>query len=56
MRTYQKYEFNRLELTVIKHFTLFTGKHMCWSLSLINLQARKPETLLIKDSNTGVFL
>ena len=40
---------------VLKNFAKFTGKHLCWSLFLINLQA-KPATLLKIDSNTGVFL
>ena len=33
---------------VIKHFSKFTGKHLCQSL--------RPATLLKKDSGTGVFL
>ena len=41
---------------VLKNFTLFTGKHLCWSLFLIKLQSFSPSTLLKRDSNTGVFL
>ena len=37
---------------VLENFTLFTGKHLCWSLSLI----KRDSTLLKRDSNTGVFL
>ena len=41
---------------VYKNFAIFTGKHLCWSLFLIKLQASRPETLLEIDSNAGVFL
>ena len=30
----------------LKHFTIFTGKILCWSLFLINLQAFWPATFL----------
>ena len=48
----------------LKNSAIFTGKHLCWSLSLIKLQAFKfcrcfalrPPTVLKRDSNTGVFL
>ena len=40
----------------LKIFSIFTGKHLCWSLFLINLQACRPATLLKKDFSTGVFL
>ena len=33
-------------------FTIFTGKHLFWGLSLIKLQAFRPTTLLKNDSNT----
>ena len=39
-----------------KNFANFTGKHLCWSLFLIKLQDFRAETLLKRDSNTGVFL
>ena len=41
---------------VPKNFAIFTGKHLCWSLFLINLQAFRSTALLKRDSNTGVFL
>ena len=41
---------------VLKNFAIFIGKHQCWSLFLIRLQAFRPATLSRKDSNTGVFL
>ena len=36
----------------LKYFTIFTGKHLCWSLFLIKLQAWRP--LLKRDSNTNL--
>ena len=33
-----------------------TGKHMCWSLSLMRLQTFRPATLLKRDSSRGAFL
>ena len=41
---------------VLKNFSNFTRKHLCWSLFLIKLQAWWSAILLQKDSNTGVFL
>ena len=41
---------------VLKNFTIFTGKYLCWSFFLIKLQALKHATLLKRDSNTGVFM
>ena len=38
-----------------KNFSIFTWKHLCWNLLLKTLQARRPATLLIRDSNTSVF-
>ena len=31
---------------VLKHFAIFTGKHMCWSIFLIKLQVSRPVNLL----------
>ena len=43
--------------TVLKIFSVFTGKHLSWSLFLIiKFQAIRPATLLKRDSSTGVFL
>ena len=39
---------------VLRNFAIFTGKHLCWSLFLIKLQAFRPDSK--RDSNTGVFL
>ena len=41
---------------VLRNFANFTGKHLCWSLFLIELQTFKPAALLKIDSNTDVFL
>ena len=43
------------KIGALKHFVNSTGKHLCWNLFLIKLQAR-PATLLKRDSNTGVSL
>ena len=45
-----------LKIGVRKNFANFTGKHLCWSLFLINLQALRPAALLKRDPNTSVFL
>ena len=42
--------------TVLKNFTILTGKHLYWSLFVIKLQAFKPATLWKRDFNIGVFL
>ena len=44
------------EIGVRKNFAILTGKHLCWCLFLIKLQAVRPTTLLKRDSNTDVFL
>ena len=36
---------------VFENFVIFTGKHLCWSLLLIALQARPA-----RGSKTGAFL
>ena len=41
---------------VFRNFTNFTGKHLCWSLFLIELQTFRPAALLKRDSKTGVLL
>ena len=43
-----------LKVSVLKKIACFTGKHLCWSLSLIKLQTWKP--FFKKDFNTDVFL
>ena len=44
-----------IKKAVLKHLAILIGKHLCWSLFLINLQAYKPTTFLQRDSNTAVF-
>ena len=48
--------FTEVQTGVLKNFTIFTRKHMCWSLFKIKFQGYSSETLLKRNSNTGVFL
>ena len=41
---------------LVKSFTQFAGKRLCWSLLLIKLEAFRPATLVKRDCKTGVFL
>ena len=41
---------------VFRNFASFTGRQLCWSLFLIELQTFRPAVLLEIDSNTDVFL
>ena len=41
---------------VHKNFAIFAGKHLCWSLFLIKLQAFRPATSLKRNSDTEVLL
>ena len=40
----------------LKHFAIFTGKRLCWSLFFTKLQNFRHATLLKIDSNTEVVL
>ena len=42
-----------LRKDVLKNSAIFTGKHLCWSLSSIKGQVFKPGALLKRDSSTG---
>ena len=50
------------EKAVLKTFAIFTGKQLCWSLFLINLQALRPQvtiflrTPILKTSANEFFL
>ena len=44
------------EKGVLKNFTKFTGKYLCWSLLFNKVAGLRPATLLKGDSNTGSFL
>ena len=44
------------KIGVLKTFAIFTRKHLCWSLFLINFQVFRSAALFEKDSNTDVFL
>ena len=41
---------------VLKNIAMFRGKHLCWSLFLINFQILRPATLLKRNTNIGVLL
>ena len=41
---------------VFRKFASFTGRQLCWSLFLIELQTFRPAALSEIDSNTDVFL
>ena len=41
---------------ILKNFVIFTGKHLCWGLFLLKLQAFRPLTVLKRDFNTDIFL
>ena len=41
---------------VLRNFANFTGKHLCWSLFLIELQTFKLAALFKRDSNTDFSL
>ena len=43
------------EIGCFKNFAIFTGKHLCWGLFLIKLQAFRLATFSKRDSNTVVF-
>ena len=41
---------------VLKNFTNFTGKQLCWSVFFNKVAGLRPATLLKRDSYTAVFL
>ena len=43
-----------IKKAAVKNFAIFTAKHLCQSLFLLNLQAFSSTTLLKRDPNTGV--
>ena len=42
-----------IKKAVLKNFTIFSWKHLCWGLILIKLQGFSSATLSKRDSNTG---
>ena len=44
-----------MEKVVLKNFAIFTGKHLCWSLFLVTLQAWRTATLLKRESNKPIL-
>ena len=45
-----------IEKAVLKNFAIFIGKHLRWSLLLLDLRASRLATFLKRDSSTGAFL
>ena len=41
---------------VLRNFAKFTGKQLCQTLFFDKVASLRPETLLKRDSGTGVFL
>ena len=44
------------KICVLEYFVKFTGKHLCWGIFLIKLQAFRSAALLKSDSDTNVSL
>ena len=44
-----------MKKVVLKHFKIYTGRHLYWSLFLIKLQGFSPVSLLKRDSNSSCF-
>ena len=40
---------------VLRHYTVFIGKYLCWSLFLTKFQALRLTTLFKRDFSTGAF-
>ena len=43
------------KIGVVKHFTIFIRKHLCWNYFLVQFQACRATILLKRDSSTDVF-
>ena len=54
------FKSNRLQtffkISFLKHFAIFTRKHLCRNYLIIKLQACRPEILFKRDSSTDIFL
>ena len=44
-----------IEKAVLKDFAIFTGKHLCQIILLIDLRASRHANFLKRDSNADVF-
>ena len=56
LTTLRNSHFQRFcKIDVLKNFSIITGKHLYWSLFLINLQPWGSGSLLKRDSNTRCF-
>ena len=50
------YRMCSIKNAVLKNLAILIGKHLCWSLFLINLEVYQLATLLQRDSDANVFL
>ena len=50
------FKIDDFKIDVLRNFKIVTGKHLLWTLCLINLPVLRPATLLKRDFNTDVFL
>ena len=41
---------------VLKNFTIFIGKHLCWGILFNKVAGLKACNFIKRDSDTGVFL
>ena len=55
-KTFQQPLIDVLQKGVLKHFAIFTGKNLCWSLFLIKFQDWSLHFYSRRHSNAGVFL
>ena len=42
------------KIALLIDFTIFAGKHLCWSLFFNKVTSLRPATLLKRDCNTGL--
>ena len=45
-----------LKIGVFKYFAIFAGKHLCWSLFLLQEETSLTVALVERDSNRIIFL
>ena len=50
------FKIDDFKIDVLRNFKKVTGKHLFWTLCLMNLPVLRPATLLKSDSNIDVFL
>ena len=55
-KTRSSHQRRSIKKAVLKNFSIFTAKHLCWSSFLIKFQTFRSATLLKRESSTSVFL